>query len=210
MSGAHPHRIRLDDGTTNTARDSAGTENVTLTSGATWSSGRGGAVALNGSTGCLATTSAVLDTTGSFTVSAWVKLNATNAFALQYTGSADNKWAFTLPTTNATARPPSGCSPATRCGPVWTHLIATYDASGKLAQLYVDARWQNSATHSTPWASEGMLTIGRGKANGGLTASLNGLVSDVRAYQVAVNEYDATSSTPAARYPVGTRRRSGR
>ena len=64
----------------------------------------------------------------------------------------------------------------------------------------------SSRKNSTPWASEGPLTIGRGKANGGPAAFLNGLVSDVRAYQVAVNEYDANtlySGSPVPGYELG-------
>ncbi|MFL6120360.1 LamG-like jellyroll fold domain-containing protein [Actinophytocola sp.] len=199
---------RLDDGTGTTARDSSGSTNTTLTSGATWSTERGGAVALNGSTGCLTTAGPVLDTTASFTVSAWVKLNATstgpqtvvsqdgatnNAFALQYTGTADNKWSFTLPTTSVNGAPPVRVlseAPA-RTG-AWTHLLGIYDAPNKLAHLFVDGRWQDMETHSTPWPSSGPLAIGRGKSGGAASAFLNGSVSDIRAYQTAIGEYDVS------------------
>jgi hypothetical protein len=197
---------RLDDGTGTTARDSAGSANATLTGGVTWSGDRGGSVLLDGSSGCLVTTGRVLATNASFTVSAWVKLNPTgsgpqtvvsqdgtnsNAFALQYTGTPDDKWAFTLPATSAngaTAVRVLSQEPVQRG--VWTHLVGSYDAPNKLATLYVNGHRQDDAIHSTPWPSAGPLAIGRGKANGGPTVFLNGAVSDVRTYQRPINEYD--------------------
>jgi hypothetical protein len=203
------HRWRLNDGSGTTAANSvSGGPVATLGGGVTWSTDRGGSVALNG-TGTLTVSASVGTGTSSYTVSAWVKLPAAttaaqtvlsqdasvnNAFALQYTGSADgNRWAFTMPTTNT-----AGASTVRvlSTDPVsfgaWTHLVATYDNAGRTARLYVNHVNQGSVVQPTPFtASGGTFVIGRGKSAGAATAYLTGSVSDVRLYSAAAGDLDA-------------------
>ncbi|GAA4626490.1 hypothetical protein GCM10023196_034950 [Actinoallomurus vinaceus] len=76
VSGAPVGHWALDDGTGNTAADSAsGGHPITWTGGATWGSGRiGGGGHLNGSTNYGETSGPVTHTDAGFTVSAWVRL----------------------------------------------------------------------------------------------------------------------------------------
>ncbi|MGC9668714.1 LamG domain-containing protein [Planosporangium sp. 12N6] len=153
--------------------EAVGNRPADITGGATWTSdaSRGQVITLDGTTGCLTTTDPVFNTTGSFSVSAWVNLstlptrNATvagqdgtvnSAFYLQYTYGRSNApgWAFTLPGSD-TANPAFTGAYATGATTGWTHLVGTYNAATKTAQLYVNGTLAASATGATPWAASG-------------------------------------------------------
>lgn len=196
---------KLNDGSGTTARDSAGSATATAIGGATWSTERGGAVSLNGA-GSLATNGPVIGTATSYSVSAWVKLSTTgsaaqtvvsqdsgqhSAFALQYTGTSTNKWAFTMfnSTGGVAARVLSNNTVQTG---TWTHLLGVYNSASGMADLYVNGDYQGfAASNPAPIASTGPLAIGRGKSGGAPAALLNGAISDVRVYERAANGWDA-------------------
>ncbi|MGA5703631.1 RHS repeat-associated core domain-containing protein [Peterkaempfera bronchialis] len=73
------------------AADSSGSHRTaTVNGGVTWSTDHGGSAAFNGTDAAISTDGPVVDTTGSFTVSAWVKVNGT---AHNYTAVAqDASW----------------------------------------------------------------------------------------------------------------------
>ncbi|MFD0567969.1 LamG domain-containing protein [Kitasatospora gansuensis] len=106
-----------------------------------------------------------LDTTKSYSVSAWVKLTNTDTFQtfvtqngnqrgayyLQYS-KAYNAWAFVAPGTddygtgiyhhaNATTAPQLN---------TWTHLVATFDADTKAMTLYVNGQYSQAPTPTPP------------------------------------------------------------
>jgi Concanavalin A-like lectin/glucanases superfamily/OSK domain len=191
----------LDTATTAYDSGSVGTNNLTLDGGAGWSTdnpGTGttqGSLSLNGSTAYAQSAAPAVTTTGSFAVSAWVKLTSLpthnaavvaqdgttdSAFYLDYE-AATGDWSFKFPvsdTDSPTFEVASG--PAAVAG-VWTHLVGIYNASTSTATLFVNG--VSAATVSiTPIASTGDVTVGASLYNGGRTDFFPGEVSDVRAY----------------------------
>ncbi len=176
-------------------------DNMTLGGTATWvtdsppTGTSSGALNLDGSTGYAATSGQVIDTTGSFSVSAWVKLTSTpthdvavitqsattdSAFYLDYEVSTGD-WDFKFPTADVTNPVLVNVSgPAAVVG-AWTHLTGVYDASTNTATLYVNGVAAGSAT-VTPIPSSGPLEVGRSLWNGGPADYLPGEISDVRVY----------------------------
>ncbi|MFJ2581504.1 LamG-like jellyroll fold domain-containing protein [Kitasatospora aureofaciens] len=148
-----------------------------------------------------------LDTTQSYSVAAWVKLNSTtnyqtvvsltgqerSPFYLQYSGAFGN-WAFVLAgddhyNTNVyySAVDQTGRTKA-QAG-VWTHLVGTYNADTGTATLFVNGRAVGSTKVPTVWKTNGSLNVGNDVANlyppG---TALNGAISDVRVYPYALTD----------------------
>ncbi|MFF4831418.1 LamG-like jellyroll fold domain-containing protein [Streptomyces sp. NPDC001315] len=165
--------------------DNALTDSTTATqhpltsSGATWDTlarNGSGAAKLNGTTAYLSTTGAVLDTTKSFTVSAWARLTkkdvnytvlsqaGTNASGFQlYYSTAYNAWIFNRHQTDVVD---PGITRSIGTKPpvlnVWTHLAGVYDAAGQTLQLYVNGVPQGTPVpFTTPWKASGNLQVGR-------------------------------------------------
>ncbi|MFI6009178.1 LamG-like jellyroll fold domain-containing protein [Streptomyces sp. NPDC051243] len=156
------------------------TQHPLTSSGATWdtlSRTGPGAAKLNGTTAYLSTSGAVLDTTKSFTVSAWVRLAkkdvnhtvlsqaGTNASGFQlYYSSAYNTWIFNRHQTDV-ADPAIVRSIGTKPPVlnVWTHLTGVYDAAEQTLQLYVNGVPQGKPVPftATPWKASGNLQVGR-------------------------------------------------
>lgn len=149
-----------------------------------------------------------LDTTQSYSVSAWVKINNTDGyhtavsltgneaspFYLQYSKSLKN-WAFVLPSNDSfnasawyTAYDQSGRTTAT-VGQ-WTHLTGTYNATNGMATLYVNGLAVGSTKVGTTWKPPaGSLNIGGAAYNKDVPADLvNGAISDVRVYPYALTD----------------------
>ncbi|RDD83918.1 LamG-like jellyroll fold domain-containing protein [Streptomyces parvulus] len=136
-----------------------------------------GAVKLNGTSAYLATSGAVLDTTKSFTVSAWARLEkkdvnytvlsqaGTNASGFQlYYSSYSNAWIFNRHQTDV-VDPVITRSYGTK-PPVlnaWTHLAGVYNAAAHTIQLYVNGAPQGEPVPFTvtPWKASGSLQVGR-------------------------------------------------
>lgn len=157
----------------------------------------GGAAVFDGSGGNASTSSAVVDTTKSFSISAWVYLPAvptsTETLVTQQASTVGsfsldaqpNGWDFVrtkTDATNATSETAvSNTPPATQTP---THLVGTWDATTGKMTLYVNGVAQNSTpTDSTPIPSNGPLVIGRGFYNGVTTNFVTGEIADVQAYQ---------------------------
>ncbi|MFD0636472.1 LamG domain-containing protein [Catenulispora yoronensis] len=173
---------------------------------------------------------AAIDTTKSFTVSAWVYINSlanyqtfvtqqgsqSGGFHLEFqnNGASGNVWSFGRATTDAAnagfvrANSSAG-SPKTD---TWTHLIASWDAATGAMTLYVNGQVVGTATDTTPIASTGPLVIGRGFYNGAANNYVGGGIADVRAYQQSfsaglANElYQKTGFTPptSLTFPLST------
>jgi glycerophosphoryl diester phosphodiesterase len=162
---------------------------------------------LNGTTAYAATAGPVVDTTKSFSVSAWVKLDKKDAnytflsqagtrasgFQLYYSSTYD-KWVFNRRTKDAddTEIVRSLSSGAAQAG-TWTHLIGAYDASAGTVQLFVNGKAQTAATFTTPWRAAGGLQIGRLHSKGAWREYTAGLVDDVRTVQSVVTPADAVA-----------------
>ncbi|MFJ2193997.1 LamG-like jellyroll fold domain-containing protein [Kitasatospora sp. NPDC087861] len=211
-----------DSGNTNTLYKNDGDPKATYPAGATLTTDHnhvaGKATAFDGATVFRTTApmnpgtnSPGLDTTQSYSVSAWVKINNTNGhqtavsltgdqlspFYLQYS-RAFNNWAFVLPSsdsTNAnawyTAYDQTGrTAPAVG---VWTHLTGTYNAGSGAATLYVNGQAVGSTQVPTTWKPPtGGLNVGGVTSNRlAPTDLLNGAISDVRVYPYALTDPQA-------------------
>lgn len=190
-----------------------GNSPLTLNTGATWGTDatRGTVLTLDGSTGdALSANDQVIDTTGSYTVSAWVNLatagtkNQTlvsqegaenSAFYLQYndTHTGSPVWALGF-TSGDTANPSFtyayGGTPATG---KWTHLVGVYNAATRTAQLYVNGTLAGSATGMTAWQGTGPLSVGNALYNGNPTDYTDGSLSGVQAFNYALDADQITA-----------------
>ncbi|MFK4148935.1 LamG-like jellyroll fold domain-containing protein [Streptomyces sp. NPDC004065] len=162
-------------------------------------------LSLNGTSAYAATSAGVIDTRASYTVSAWVRLNSTDAsnqtilgqdgayysgFYLSYLGSS-RTWALrTSPTDaadgNLSDQMVVAKQPAT--AGAWTHLAAVYDAPKKQIKLYVNGIPQGSDTVAPSWQAGGPLQIGRVLWRGSYTDALAGSVDEVTAWQQALTD----------------------
>lgn len=205
-AGAGPlSQWSMDEGTGASAADAVGGKTATLAGSATWSDHArlGKSVQANGTTSYAATTSPVLDTTKSFTVSAWARLDDLShnsvalaqagvngsAFALYYSTSY-NAWVFNRYTTdvvaptivrsNSTALPEAG---------VWTHLMGVYDAQEQTIQLFVNGIPQGApVSYTTAWQGTGGLQIARGQYGGHFSNYFPGQVDEVTVWNRILSE----------------------
>lgn len=185
------------------AEDTTGSYPAGVHGGFTFgSAGRFGTAAhLDGGTGYAATTGSVVDTTGSFSVSAWAKLPSTkpshagiiatqagttrSGFELYYS-SAYDRWIFNrydADTTSATiVRAQSTTVPKPA---VWTHLTGVYDATAQQLRLYVNGILEGTAAYTKPWAATGALQLGVGWY-GSRSSYFTGDIDDVRVFGQAI------------------------
>jgi hypothetical protein len=198
---------------------SSGTSNgapLTLTAGSSWVAGRNGdAVHFDGAAGSAVAATSVLDTSASFSVQAWAKIDAadtaartiisqdgtnTTGFGLQYRGDS-KKWVFLLPQSdvvNPATDQAQGSAPVVG---QWTHLVGVYDASARKISLYVNGKLAASVAHATGWKSTGSLAVGRGRWNGNSADFFNGSVEEVAVYPrvLAADEISGSANAPVER-----------
>ncbi|SEG85526.1 Concanavalin A-like lectin/glucanases superfamily protein [Thermomonospora echinospora] len=203
----------LNEGAGTGAEDRAGGHTGALSAGVSWVTDptRGKVARFNGTSGEVIPNTAVVDTTGGFTASAWVKHdggtgnhtvigqdgNTISAFFLQYNSVHDDlgpTWAFSMPASDE-AHPgwKTVYAPITTPG-AWTHLTGVYDAAAKTIKLYVNGVLADTETGVTGWASTGTLTIGRGKYQGRSADHFPGLISNVRTYGTPLTEAQIRAS----------------
>ncbi|MYQ47229.1 LamG domain-containing protein [Streptomyces sp. SID4985] len=186
------------------------TQHPLTSTGATWDTlarSGPGAAKFNGTTAYLSTSGAVLDTTKSFTVSAWARLTrkdvnytvlsqaGTNASGFQlYYSSYSNAWLFNRHQTD-TVDPVITRSFGTK-PPVlntWTHLAGVYDAANQTIQLYVNGVPQGApVAFTTPWKASGSLQIGRLWYDGGGRENFAGTIDEVKVWSRALADTEVT------------------
>ncbi|MFD5696450.1 glycerophosphodiester phosphodiesterase family protein [Streptomyces lasiicapitis] len=167
----------------------------------------GTALKLNGSSAYAATSGPVVDTTKSFSVSAWVKLddkdrnytllsqagNRASGFQLYYSKYYD-KWLFNRHSKDADD---TGIirvmSKSAAQSDVWTHLAGSYDAEKKSLSLFVNGQLQQSVAFTTPWRAGGGLQLGRLRYKSGWHENARGLIDDVRIVQSVIVSADAAA-----------------
>ncbi|MEU6404635.1 LamG-like jellyroll fold domain-containing protein [Streptomyces sp. NPDC046985] len=195
--GAGPvDRWTLDEGTGATAADGVGGKDATLHGPIAWT-GRarlGDALQGDGASAYASTASSALDTSKSFTVSAWVRLNslaANSTFVAQEGVNADGfqlyystqfGWVFNRHATDVTS--PAivrAQSSATPVAGVWTHLLGVYDAQAQQIRLYVNGVNDETlnASFTTPWKAGGPVDIARRLYQGGFGEYANGTIDDI-------------------------------
>ncbi|MGW7129804.1 LamG-like jellyroll fold domain-containing protein [Streptomyces bobili] len=161
---------------------------------------------LNGTTGYAATTGTVLDTSLSYTVSAWVRVDPDVSrtmtvltqtpesgspfplkyipFGLSYAGGGANTWSMSVLASDGTIHKAS----AQRATPrgVWTHVAGVHDAVTHQISLYLNGVLQTTADAGTVWKATGPLQIGRGIWADAYTDYLQGSVDEVAVWQGAL------------------------
>ncbi|MBP2477736.1 hypothetical protein JOF53_006608 [Crossiella equi] len=149
-----------------------------------------------------------MDTSTSFSVSAWVKLTekpdhwasamsangkVASAFNLGYTGRALDRWVFALH--GSDAEQPSSVvrleSAQAVQSNVWTHLAGVYDAHAGQARLYVNGVQVAAGAFRGGFAATEEFDIGRARWRTSWLDHLPGVVDNVKTYSRALFEDEA-------------------
>lgn len=160
-----------------------------------------------------ATAGPVVSTTGSFSVSAWVRLSAVptdDAIAVTQDGSdaagfqlgsrmvsGAPRWSFIMKDTAAQSSATKAVSAqvdiTTADVGQWTHIAGVYDANAKKIRVYVNGALVGGGDRTVaPWASNGKFAVGRGFASGVASKYFKGSIADVRAWNRALVAEDFT------------------
>ncbi|MFD7446442.1 LamG-like jellyroll fold domain-containing protein [Streptomyces sp. NPDC059909] len=203
-------RYKLDETTGWSVADSSGANNTgTHGTGMHWNTDHGGSAVFDGDANSWAqTTGPVVNTSGSFTVSAWVKLTDTTAnrtflaqdgevasgFQLYY--STAYGWTFNRHASDVNnptiVRANSGTGAVT--AGTWTHLTGVYDKDAGQVKLYVNGAASGTpAAFTSPWEATGPLQIGRRLANGTYAENHKGGIDDVQVYGEALTASQVSS-----------------
>lgn len=183
-----------------TVADSSGTGNQATATGVTWG---GGGAGLNGQGNQkIATRGPVVDTSGSFTVTAWVNMAAktggnedvvsqdagsVSGFYLGY-DSGDNAWGFERPREDQNDPPDlSAAEGGTVNTGTWVFLAGVYDVNTSDLTLYVNGTQAAQDTDAAPIAAHGPLEIGSDKFDGDTGVdNFDGQITNVEAYTAAL------------------------
>jgi len=187
----------FDEGSGTVAQDQVRDYDLTLQPGATWGPGRSGsALQFDGNGGHAESAGPVIDTSGNFTVSAWVKLDRLNGwltavgqdgpvmstFFLQKTGDTNR---FSFSTSGGRA-----LSTFTPVADKWYHLVAVRNAASGMHSLYVDGVHQSSFQQCLNPESTGPLTVGRARWERNKVDFWPGSVDEVRVWDRALSAAD--------------------
>ena len=181
--------LTFDEGTGTVASDASGNGHAATLFGASgWTSALVGnsALVLPGRNGSYAEIpTPVIDTTRSYTVAAWVKVNRLggyqtfvsedgdilSSFFLQLRGDS-GQFSFTVPY-DFFVLAQSGFSPQVGR---WYHLAGVYDAAAQSASLYVDGVLADTVYRVVSSPATGPTGIGRGKFAGNPVDFVNGAI----------------------------------
>lgn len=173
---------------------------------------RGTALNLNGTSAYASTNAPGVDTSGSFTVSAWVRLNslsggnstfvsqsddpsagAANGFQLYYSSGAQ-VWAFGRHNDDSTSPSFTAAYGTKAVAGKWTRLVGVYDADAGQLLLYVNGRLTaTKAYNGSAWNAGGPVQFGRRLSQGTYGEYASGRISDVRLYATALPPADAAA-----------------
>ncbi len=201
---------KLTQSSGTTVTDTSGTGNLaTATSGVTWS---GSGAQLPGQDGTdITTRGPVVDTTGSFSVSAWVNMagstgnnqsvvsqdgRSVGGFLLGYDDSSGH-WDFSRPEEDENDPPDwaSASSGSSAQTGTWTFLTGVFNAGTGAVQLYVNGSDSGGdATDTSPVRANGPLEIGGyqwdGQPGG---VSFDGTLANVEVYPTALSADEVAS-----------------
>lgn len=216
---------KLDEGTGTTAADAGlNANNATMVNSPTWTPGVIGpaAVAFDGTNESVDAGNSVLDTSKSFTVTAWARAGSVtqtsvvasvqgasvSAFKLQM--QSNGTWAFARPATDSTSATIVGrSSTAAATVDTWYHLAGVYDSVAGTISLYVNGVKQStSVSYTTGWKGTGLFALGRGSV-GSTMGYFAGAVDDVHAYPFVLEDAMITALAappppPAPATPTAT------
>ncbi|UKJ63233.1 glycoside hydrolase family 2 [Cellulosimicrobium cellulans] len=191
-------RWSFDEGQGTTAADGVGDHAASGTG--EWVAGHdgtGSAIHLDGVDDHFVTEGPVVDTTGSYTISAWAQLDKTpggawstivgqdsslgsSAFYLQYGGGG--RWAFSYegePRAEYVVQPVLGD---------WYHVVGVRDAADQKLKLYVNGELVGQSDVCGGTTPSGPLTIGRGQWSGNPVDYWPGTIDDVRVFDRALSD----------------------
>lgn len=167
----------------------------------------GTALSMDGTNGFAESTLPVVDTTKSFTVSAWVKptehgmknilaQNATFQSAFQLGIQSQGKPVFKKPSTDTKDGDGGTWQAAIADDPLpigeWSHVAGVYDENAQQLRLYVNGELQAATNGVTPLLeSNGFLEIGRSLYNGTFTNYWPGSIDDVHAFSDPLSDAQA-------------------
>jgi hypothetical protein len=169
---------------------------ATLVNGSTPAAGHtGNALQFNGANQYLDTGAGILDTTGNYSVSAWVEIgqpgngfqtaisqdgdSGHSEFFLQYSGQ-DHVFAFSFAGGRALAPTPPQAG-------VWYHLVGVRDVQHNQLRLYVDGQLAGTVAYCPGNAATGHTVIGRGQYNGGPVDFWGGRIDQAHVYDRALS-----------------------
>ncbi|MBA55186.1 MAG: hypothetical protein CMK89_12095 [Pseudomonadales bacterium] len=205
-SGLFPDgRWSFDEGSGNTVADASGNNHpLTLTNTSWVQSPAYLGAQFNGGSAFGATGTPIVDTSASFTVSAWVKLDNLNGwqtfvnqdgvnvsgFWLQYSQYVNNKFILTMhdiDSTNSTAfRAVSTTTPVVG---QWYHITGVRDQQAGTMKIYVNGQLEGTTAYAGGWASNGSLNVGRGRW-GAPNDWVAGAVDEVSVFTQALTDAD--------------------
>ena len=182
---------------------------ATLSStGATWSSDatRGEVLTLDGTAGDAVTSGPVLNTSKSYSVSAWVYLTDSteindvisqdgtyaSGFRLQYR-SGTGIWQLVIPNSDANSPSQSYAEGTAPTLNAWTHLVGVYNAVTGTASIYENGALAGSVSVPSTFNAAGPLAIGRGMYGGVQEYYWHGNLSDVQAWNYALTPDQVTA-----------------
>ncbi|SEE15632.1 Concanavalin A-like lectin/glucanases superfamily protein [Streptomyces sp. 3213] len=170
----------------------------------------GTAVSLDGVDDYLVSDIPTVDTSGSFSVAAWVKLdkmpdgaaviaaqpgNNAPGFELYYSKGYD-RWVFNQYSSDTTTATPVRVMQSTAGGVKageWVHLTGTYSSGSDLLSLYVNGALAGTAAYSTPWDARRGLQIGAANLGGTVTNFFPGTIDDVRVFDKPLSSAEVTN-----------------
>jgi alpha-N-arabinofuranosidase len=197
---------KFDEGSGNLVADDSGNGNTgTLMSDTSWSNGIIGpfSASFKGiSDSFMIINKPVVDTSQSFSVSAWVKMNALDNFQTAVCIEGNHvcefylQWRldtgkFALSVTNNDKNSPDAEFVSAKSGPetgVWYHLVGISD--GTSLKLYVNGELQESKPFHPSWRANGPTIIGRAKYNDAEDDFFNGQIDDVRLYSGVLTDQE--------------------
>ncbi|WP_307787392.1 LamG-like jellyroll fold domain-containing protein [Streptomyces musisoli] len=214
VKAGQPERAmwQLDDAaTTATASGTAPERTARLNGGATphVAGAKGTAVSFDGVDDYAVSDIPVIDTSTSFSVSTWVKLdtvpdhaavaitqpgNNSPGFELYYSAGLD-RWVFsqhtsdTLNSGSVTVKAPT--AGGVKAGD-WTHLVGTYSAGSDELKLYINNQLVGTTSYSTPWDARRGLQFGAASLNGKRTNHFPGVIDEVQIFDKPLTAAEVT------------------
>lgn len=168
---------------------------------------------LDGSGAYAATAGPLLETRAAYTVSAWVRLDSTDAdgvvvsqdgqryspFALRYDANLGT-WTFGVKESDAEQPYDGVVAGHSAAVGVWTHLAGSYDPATQELRFYVNGRLQGTSTVPGGWESDGDFQIGRELRAGDYQSYFDGSIDEVAVWQRELTpaEIADEASTPTS------------
>ncbi|WP_314178097.1 LamG domain-containing protein [Streptomyces winkii] len=191
----------FDEDSGATVRDTSGRgNNGTLTGSGARSRSHGGSLSLNGSQ-YVEGPPGMIDTTGSYTVSAWLNLASKQDFStaisqdgqeisgffLQYDNSID-RWRLAIDDRDSSeSEEDEAVSAASPVLGTWQHVVGVYDAPAEEIRLYVDGQLQDTTRHAPVFSAQGKFAVGRSKWEGEVADRFRGGIDAVSVFPRALS-----------------------